>query len=392
MMAVSFKGAHFPQEIILTGVRWYVAYPLSTRHVEELMLERGVNVDHSTINRWVIKYSPQLEEAFHRRKRPVWVSWRMDETYIKIKGQWAVAQKSPCEGKRVIMGQEFPLKLGQRRQDASEEVPMRTPKQLYAHQRIIYQPALLTCPHCGDLLVMCNSLAWDKTVQTFDRVLSVASRPGHCPHVTCAGSRMRLLSAQAQRLALPGSTYGYDVLVRMAWWRQESRATYHEMHTALASQVRISASHVGSLSQQVSLPLLACHERQHRDHRAHIAQEQGGVMIALDGLAPQGGEPHMWFIRARTSGFTFRRGWLSQQDQTTFDALLQPLTHLAWPILAVLSDKQTGLVPAVATVCPPVALRFVRPISGATWLRPWPRPRRPARESGATPCASRWGT
>jgi len=70
------------------GVRWYVAYPLSTRHVEELMAERGVEVDHSTINRWVITYSPQLEEAFHRRKRAVWVSWRMDETYIKIKGQW----------------------------------------------------------------------------------------------------------------------------------------------------------------------------------------------------------------------------------------------------------------------------------------------------------------
>ena len=87
-MAVSFKGAHFPQDIILACVRWYVAYPLSTRHIEELMLERGVYVDHSTVNRWVIKYSPQLEEAFHRRKRPVWVSWRMDETYIRIKGQW----------------------------------------------------------------------------------------------------------------------------------------------------------------------------------------------------------------------------------------------------------------------------------------------------------------
>ena len=70
------------------GVRWYVAYPLSTRHVEELMEERGVDVDHSTLNRWVIKYSPQLEEAFHRHKRPVWVSWRLDETYIKVKGQW----------------------------------------------------------------------------------------------------------------------------------------------------------------------------------------------------------------------------------------------------------------------------------------------------------------
>jgi putative transposase len=87
-MAMSFKGAHFPQEIILMGVRWYVAYPLSYRHVEELMEERGVPIDHATIQRWVVKDSPQLEEAFHRRKRAVWVSWRMDETYIKVKGEW----------------------------------------------------------------------------------------------------------------------------------------------------------------------------------------------------------------------------------------------------------------------------------------------------------------
>jgi putative transposase len=88
-MAVSFKGAHFPQDIILMAVRWYVAYPLSTRHVEELMRERGVHVDHSTVNRWVIKYSQPLEDAFHRCKRPVQVSWRMDETYIKVKGEWS---------------------------------------------------------------------------------------------------------------------------------------------------------------------------------------------------------------------------------------------------------------------------------------------------------------
>jgi len=87
-MAISCKGAHFPPEVILMGVRWYLAYPLSTRHVEERMRERGVHVDHSTVNRWVITYSPHLEEAFHRRKRPVWVSWRLDETYIKVKGQW----------------------------------------------------------------------------------------------------------------------------------------------------------------------------------------------------------------------------------------------------------------------------------------------------------------
>jgi putative transposase len=87
-MAMSFRGAHFPQDIILTGVRWYLAYPLSTRHVEELMLARGVHVEHATVKRWVIKYSPQLEAAFHRRKRSVWLSWRMAETYLTVKGQW----------------------------------------------------------------------------------------------------------------------------------------------------------------------------------------------------------------------------------------------------------------------------------------------------------------
>ena len=85
---ISFKGAHFPQDIILMGVRWYMAYPLSYRHVEELMEERGVSVDHATINRWVLKYSPQLEAAFHHHQRPVGMSWRMDETYIRIKGEW----------------------------------------------------------------------------------------------------------------------------------------------------------------------------------------------------------------------------------------------------------------------------------------------------------------
>ena len=55
---------------------------------------------------------------------------------------------------------------------------------------------------------LCNYLAWNKTVQTLDRVLSVARRPGRCPHETCAGSRLRLLSAEAQSIALPHSTYG----------------------------------------------------------------------------------------------------------------------------------------------------------------------------------------
>ena len=131
---------------------------------------------------------------------------------------------------------------------------MRTPKRLYAEERIIYQPELLTCPHCGDLLVSWNYLAWDKTVQTLDRLLSIATRPSHCPQATCPGSRLRLLSAEAQSLAPPGSTYGYDVLVHLGWLRQHQRVTYREIHLALSARLAISEAHVRYLYQHVYLP------------------------------------------------------------------------------------------------------------------------------------------
>jgi putative transposase len=85
---IDFKGSHFEKEIILWGVRWYVAYPISYRQLEEMMQERGVAVDHSTLNRWVIKYAPEFEKQFRRRQRPVGKSWRLDETYVRVKGQW----------------------------------------------------------------------------------------------------------------------------------------------------------------------------------------------------------------------------------------------------------------------------------------------------------------
>jgi len=87
-MTIHFSGRHFPSEIILLSVRYYLAYKLSYREIEEIIAERGINVDHSTLNRWVIKYAPLLEHRAHKKKKPVASSWRMDETYINVKGQW----------------------------------------------------------------------------------------------------------------------------------------------------------------------------------------------------------------------------------------------------------------------------------------------------------------
>jgi transposase-like protein len=83
-----FKGRHFDRSVILLCVRWYLAYNLSLRNLEEMMAERGISVDHATIHRWIVRYSPELLKRFNRCKRAVTAKWHVDETYIKVRGQW----------------------------------------------------------------------------------------------------------------------------------------------------------------------------------------------------------------------------------------------------------------------------------------------------------------
>lgn len=83
-----FKWRHFEAEIILLCVRWYLRYALSYRDLEEMMAERGLHVDHTTIYRWVQHYAPELEQRCRPHLKTTMDSWRVDETYVKVKGTW----------------------------------------------------------------------------------------------------------------------------------------------------------------------------------------------------------------------------------------------------------------------------------------------------------------
>ena len=83
-----FKGHCFPKSIIIQTVYFKFRFGLSYREIEELMSIRGVQVDHATIQRWVFKFTPLLEKEFRKRKKAIGKRWRMDETYIKVKGKW----------------------------------------------------------------------------------------------------------------------------------------------------------------------------------------------------------------------------------------------------------------------------------------------------------------
>jgi transposase, IS6 family len=83
-----FRGRHFEAALIVQAVSWYLRYPLSYRDIEELFLERGLEVDHSTLNRWVLAYAPLIEKRLRQFRQPHCGSVRIDETYIRIRGQW----------------------------------------------------------------------------------------------------------------------------------------------------------------------------------------------------------------------------------------------------------------------------------------------------------------
>ncbi|MBC8718558.1 IS6 family transposase [Ochrobactrum sp. Marseille-Q0166] len=82
-----FKGRHFDKSVILLCVRWYLAYNLSLRNLKEMMAERGIDLDHSTVHRWVICFNPKLLERFNEKKRQVTRKWNLDKIYIKVKGE-----------------------------------------------------------------------------------------------------------------------------------------------------------------------------------------------------------------------------------------------------------------------------------------------------------------
>ena len=227
---------------------------------------------------------------------------------------------------------------------------MRTPRELYPEKTLICKCELEYCPVCKGRMTVAYS-SGPKIVQTMQGVYALTHFPKHCINPNCRKYGEKWKSAKWQRTAPLSCTYGYDVIARVGWLRQTGKEPFAVIQAALATRLKICETRVRNLYHERYLPLLACHERQSWD-QLRVVADQSGLVLSLDGLAPEGGEPQLWVVRELHSGLTLRSGWLARQDEDTFVNFLQPIADLSLPVKAIMSDKQRGLVPAVADVFP----------------------------------------
>ena len=226
---------------------------------------------------------------------------------------------------------------------------MRTKKYLIPQTFESYEAELENCPTCGEKLRKNLYPIGRKKVQTLSEILGVCYYPKYCDNELCTDYGQKFKSASWQQLAPLHSTYGYDIIVQIGWERQYGYEDFLTIWQDLSKKVQISESQVRHLYYERYLPLLACFEQSKIEHLAEVSQQKG-LLLSLDGLAPEGGEAQLWLVREIRTNLTLRSGWMSEQSQEAFENFLLPLAESGLTISAILSDKQRGLVPAVKNV------------------------------------------
>jgi transposase, IS6 family len=214
----SFKGRHFTSEVILWALRWYLAFPVSYRDLSAMLADRGVAVDHTTLFRWVQAYAAKLEQRVRRHLVPCTGSWRVDETYIKVKGVWTYLYRAVDS-----LGQTIDFLLSARRDAAAAKRFFRkavaqphtvNPRTITVDKNPAYPRAVADMKRAGELwrfarLRQCKYL--NNIVEQDHRRIKRLVRPG-LGFATFPTARRTLAGYEAMAMIRKGQVHNIDGL------------------------------------------------------------------------------------------------------------------------------------------------------------------------------------
>jgi len=230
----------------------------------------------------------------------------------------------------------------------------KTAKHLDVETRHIYNPEFENCPHCGQQLRTQRHYQWRKTIQRLDGVLYAVSQAKECANPACEYGGNVYKSAKAQTISLPKCTYGLDAIAQIGWWRDREYLNRKQIHTHLVERgIQICEREVDYLYARYQV-LMGCVERMKIPRLREVAQEQGGLIISLDGLDPEGASEQLWIVREVQEEIILAVAWLPRVNHETLGNLLKPVIELELPILATISDKQGCVRKAVEEVLPDI--------------------------------------
>ena len=170
----------------------------------------------------------------------------------------------------------------------------------------------------------------------------MTSRGRYCPE----HSELIYVSSEAARMVLPRKKYALDVLVRIGYQRDNRQMTMPEIRADLPSHIQVSERHMGNLYRNY-LTFMGCANRLDLEALKASAAQYGGLILTIDGLEPEGGQPQLWVVRELLSNTVLAVSWLPRIDETTLTAFLAPVKALNLPWLATVSDKQPALINAL---------------------------------------------
>ena len=224
---------------------------------------------------------------------------------------------------------------------------MRTHKAFKTITRQYFYPELKCCPHCQARLRILPGLYLKKTIQTLNGVFWLGGYATRCPNPRCVQRQVTYTSAQLASLSLPDVTYGLDVIVRVGWRRQHDHRTMREIGQELrAQQIQITDREVERLWDYYRALLRGLGQADRAELRV-AEKTYCGLLWSADGLQPESGQPQLWVVREVLTNKVVHAERLTQIDEPTLKAFLQPVKALGFKTLASVSDQQPALVKAL---------------------------------------------